>query len=115
MARKKKKQMDDWDDWQDTPTADDIQPEQEVAKVSLEDFVVMEKVQAFCRAYAPCGELDEGCERFDDARLREMLKAYVCGLGDPMKIYIEQLKLGGFHLEVSIATGEPCLFARRKA
>ena len=43
-----------------------------------------------------------------------MFKATVCGLGDPLKIYIEELKLGGFHMAMSMATGEPCIFARRK-
>jgi len=112
--RKKRGQFDDWDDWQEAPTADDVQPEQEVAKVSLEDFVVLEKVQAFCRAYEPCNELDEGYEQFNDAQLRQLFKATVCGLGDPLKIYIEELKLGGFHMAMSLATGEPCIFARRK-
>ena len=35
MPRKRKRgQFDDYDDWQEAPTADDVQPEQEVAKVS---------------------------------------------------------------------------------
>lgn len=115
MPRKRKKQFDDYDDWQDAPTADDVQPEQEVAKVSLEDFVIKEKVSAFCRSYVPCKELDPGYEVFDDVRLREVFKAYVCGLGDPLKLYVEDLKLyGNFQMEMSMATGEPCIFARRR-
>ena len=115
MPRRKKKNFDDWD-YQDMPDeqdmADLLQPE--VEKVSLEDFCVMEKVSAFCRAYMPCREGDDGYEQFDDARLREVFKAIPCGLGDPLKVYMEQLKLlGGFTMEMSML-GEPCIFARRK-
>lgn len=115
MAKKKKHKrfIDDYD-WQEEPDVADLDPQPEVEKVSLEDFVVLEKVQAFCRAYAPCNELDEGYEQFNDAQLRQLFKATVCGLGDPLKIYIEELKLGGFHMAMSMATGEPCIFARRK-
>lgn len=115
MTRKKKRgQFDDYDDWQDAPTDGDVQPEQEVAKVSLEDFVVKEKVSAFVRAYTPCTEDTPGAEAFDDARLREILKAYVCGLGDPLSLYIEGLKLAGFRMDISVVTGEPTIFAVRK-
>ena len=55
-------------------------------------------------------------DQFDDARLREVFKAYVCGLGDPLNLYIEDLKMADppFRMEISMATGEPCIFARRK-
>ena len=38
----------------------------------------------------------------------------VCGLGDPLKLYIEDLVMAGFRMDISVATGEPCVFARRK-
>lgn len=113
MARKKKQQYDYDDDYNDLSPADMGEPE--VAKVSLEDFVVKEKVSAFQRAYKPCTEDTPGAEAFDDARLREVLKAYVCGLGDPLKLYVEDLKLAGFRMDISIATGEPAIFAVRQA
>ena len=64
--------------------------------------------------YAPCREGDDGYEQFDDARLREVFKAYVCSLGDPLALYVEDLQMAGFQMACSMATGEPCIFARRK-
>lgn len=115
MTKKRKNKNQDWDDWEDAP--DDTMVAEgngDQFQVHLEDYVIKEKVQAFCRAYEPCQELDEGYEQFNDAHLRQLFKATVCGLGDPLKIYIEELKLGGFHMAMSMATGEPCIFARRK-
>ena len=113
MPRRKKKQYDDWDD---EPQVDDLQPDNEVEKISLRDFVIPEKVAAFVRDFEPCDEFDPGAERFDDGRLREYFKAYVCGLGDPLALYLEDLKLAPepFRMVTSVATNEPCIFARRK-
>jgi len=111
--KKKKKYFDD--DWEDEP--DDTMVAEgngDQFQVHLEDYVIKEKVSAFVRCYAPCGEGDDGYEQFDDARLREVFKAYVCGLGDPLKLYIEDLQMAGFRMECSVVTGEPCIFARRK-
>lgn len=90
--------------------------EPEVAKISLRDFIVPAKVTAFVHSYAPCNEGDPGYEQFDDSRLREVFKAYVCGLGDPLKLYIEDLQMANppFVMTCSMATGEPCIFARKK-
>ena len=114
MTKKRKQKNQDWDDWEDEPDVQELQPDVEVAKVSLRDFIVPEKVSAFVNGYAPCNEGDDGYEQFDDARLREVFKAYVCGLGDPLKLYIEDLQMAGFRMQCSMATGEPCVFARRK-
>lgn len=115
MPRKRKRgQFDDYDDWQEAPTADDVQPEQEVEKVSLEDFCVMEKVDAFTAAYQPCDEDTDGAEFFDDSRLRELLKAYVCGLGDPLKLYIRELAVKGFRMTMNTITCEPGIYAVRR-
>lgn len=114
MAKRKKKQQD-WDDWDDAPTAQDLQDANgDAFQVHLSDYVIPEKVAAFVNGYAPCHEGDDGYEQFDDSRLREVFKAYVCGLGDPLKLYIEDLKMAGFRMECSMATGEPCIFARKK-
>ena len=115
MAKRRKNKNQDWDDWEDAP--DDTMVAEgngDQFQVHLEDYVIKEKVSAFVRHYVPCHEGDDGYEQFDDARLREMFKAYVCGLGDPLKLYIEDLQMAGFKMECSIATGEPCVFARRK-
>ena len=114
MAKKRKQKNQDWDDWEDEPDARDLQPEVEVEKVSLRDFMVPQKVSAFVRNYEPCCEGDDGYEQFDDGRLREVFKAYVCDLGDPLGLYVQDLQMAGFRMEISMATGEPCIFARRK-
>ena len=111
----KRKRNQNWDDWDDDSSVKEMQPEVEVAYVSLRDFTVPAKVSAFVRDYEPCNEGDPGYEQFDDGRLREVFKAYVCGLGDPLKLYIEDLKMAGFRMDCSLATGEPCIFARRNS
>ena len=88
--------------------------EQEEDKVSLRDFIVEQKISAFVRDYEPCNEGEDGYEQFDDARLREVFKAYVCGAGDPLKLYINDLQMANFRMDISMATGEPCIFARRR-
>ena len=115
MARKRKKQQDfdSYDDWEDEQSIQE-QAEPEVAKISLRDFIITEKVRAFQRDYEPCDEFDPGAEMFDDGRLREYFKAYVCGLGDPLALYVEDLKLADFRMATSVATNEPAIFARRK-
>ena len=115
MGRKKKKQYDydSYDEYEDDQSAmEAAQPE--VAKVSLDDFVIKEKVSAFVRDYEPCDEFDPGAERFGDGELRTYFKAYVTGLGDPLQLYIEDLKLAGFRMTTSLATDKPAIFARRK-
>ena len=112
MSRKKKQTMD----WDDDPVGQELMPEVEVAKVSLRDFIVPAKVSAFVNGYVPCREGDDGYEQFDDARLREVFKAYVCSLGDPLALYVEDLQAANppFVMTCSMVTGEPCVFARRK-
>jgi len=110
MSRRKKQMMD----WDDDGGVQELMPEVEVEKVSLRDFIVPAKVSAFVHGYAPCNEGEDGYEQFDDARLREVFKAYVCTLGDPLKLYVEDLQMAGFKMEISMATGDPCIFARKR-
>ena len=111
--RKKQRDFDSYDDWEDEQPIQE-QAEPEVAKISLRDFIITEKVRAFQHDYEPCDEFDAGAEMFDDGRLREYFKAYVCGLGDPLALYVEDLKLADFRMATSVATNEPAIFARRK-
>lgn len=106
-----KKKLSDWDD--DQPDKE-LMPEVEVDKVSLRDFIIPAKVSAFVHCYRPCREGDPGYEQFDDARLREVFKAYVCTLGDPLALYIQDLQMADFQMTCSLATGEPCIFAVRR-
>lgn len=111
----KRKKHQDYDDWEDAP--DDItilDGNGDQFQVHLSDYIIEEKVSAFVRAYKPCDEFDPDCESFDEARLRDFFKATVCGLGDPLKLYIEDLKKADFRMQVSIITGEPCIFAIRR-
>lgn len=114
MGKKRKKQYD-YDDWEDAPSADEIpMGNGDAFQVHLTDYVIPEKVSAFVKGYKPCNEFDAGYEQFDESRLRDFFKATVCGLGDPLKLYIEDLKLAGFKMEISLATGEPSIFAQPK-
>ena len=114
MTKKRKQKNQDWDEWEDEPDARDLQPDVEVAHVGLRDFIVPAKVEAFINSYRPCNEFDMGYESFTDAELREFFKAYVCGLGDPLALYIDDLKTAGFRMTVSMVTGEPTIFVVRK-
>ena len=126
MVRRKKSKdgwnvFDNFEDFQDSlndrgDDTDSGAAVPEVEKISLRDFVIPEKVSAFVHTYEPCDEFDAGAERFDDARLREYFKAYVCGLGDPLALYLEDLKLAPepFRMATSLATGTPCLFCKLK-
>lgn len=112
MSKKRKKQYD-YDDWDDVPDDVDVaQGNGDAFQVHLSDYVIPEKVSAFVRAYKPCNEFDPGYESFDESRLRDFFKATVCGLGDPLRLYIEDLKMADFKMTVSVATGEPCIFAQ---
>ena len=115
MAKKKKKNRD-WDDWEDAPDETDVlQGNGDDFQVHLRDYVIEEKVSAFVRHYEPCDEFDPDREYFDESRLRDFFKATVCGLGDPLKLYIDDLKMAGFRMDVSELTGEPCIFAKPKS
>ena len=81
--------------------------------VTINDFIVPQKVDAFCQAYAPCDYEDETTETFTDARLREFFKAWLCPIGDPLTAYLEMLSVNGFSMKVSI-TGEPAIFVRAR-
>lgn len=115
MGRKKKKLLfDDYEEYEDSEPSAEQGAADDMPKVHLCDFVITEKVSAFVRAYDPCDEFDAGAERFDDGRLREYFKAYVCALGDPLGLYLEDLKMAGFRMETSLVTGDPCIFAKLK-
>lgn len=114
MAKKRKKQQE-WEDWDDAPTAQDLQDASgDAFQVHLSDYVIPEKVTAFVNTYTPApdnmDDTSEYVEVFDDAKLRSYFKAYPCGLGDPLKLYVEDLMLAGFRMRVSV-TGDPCIFA----
>lgn len=114
MAKKKKRPTLDDYDLDEMPDIDDMDGGAEVAKISLRDFIIPEKADAFSHAYRPASEDTPGAEAFDEARLRLLFKAQVCGLGDPLGLYIGRLKSEGFRMDISAVTGEPCIFAVRR-
>ena len=75
---------------------------------SLEDFFIYDKVTAFARKYRPAEEQTFSTEVFNEERLREFFKAYVFPLGDPLKLYLQELAIKGYYMSVSV-TGEPAI------
>ena len=86
---------------------------EEKKAVTVEDFVIYDKVFAFIRKYKPAKEQTFSSEVFNEERLREFFKAYVFPIGDPLKIYLEQLRLQGFEMGVSV-TGEPAIIVEER-
>lgn len=81
--------------------------------VTLEDFIVPAKVDAFINHYAPAANENTCEEVFTDAKLRQFFKAWPCTLGDPLSVYMERLRIAGFTMGVSIG-GEPALFVNQQ-
>ena len=81
---------------------------EEKKAVSLEDFFIYDKVMAFARKYRPVKEQTFSTEVFNEERLREFFKAYVFPLGDPLKLYLQELYIKGFEMSVSVS-GEPAI------
>lgn len=75
---------------------------------TLEDFFIYDKVMAFARKYRPVKEQTFSTEVFNEERLREFFKAYVFPLGDPLKLYLQELFIKGFEMSVSVS-GEPAI------
>ena len=59
-----------------------------------------------CEVIAVSGDVGQGTEL--DGLEEKALKT------GASKLYIEDLKMAGFRMDCSLATGEPCIFARRK-
>ena len=89
----------------------DIVDNDEQAEVTLQDFVIPAKVEAFCRQYKALDHWVDGCEVFNDARLREYFKAIVCPLGDQLSLYLQELSYQGFRMQ-NDESGEPVIYCR---
>lgn len=89
--------------------------EETQSEVTLSDFIVPQKIVAFCDAFEPADiyRLDGELEIFTDYRLRSYFKAVPCQLGDPLSIYIERLENQGFKMRDTIL-GEPAILCKRK-
>ena len=85
----------------------------EKAEVTLQDFVIPSKIQAFCNQYNPQDHWTEDCDVFTDYQLRTYFKAVVCPLGDPLSLYLQELEMRGFKMR-NDECGEPVIYCRAK-
>lgn len=88
----------------------DIIENTEQTEVTLQDFVIPAKIEAFCEKYKPLSHWREDCDMFTDYQLRTYFKAVVCPLGDPLSIYLQELALRGFKMKDD-ECGEPVIYA----
>ena len=56
----------------------DIYEEAEKEGTKLEDYVIPQKIDAFCEAYQPVEQERMATQIFDETRLRTFFKAYPC-------------------------------------
>lgn len=82
-------------------------------EVTLQDFVIPAKIQAFCDQYKPQGYWTEDCDVFTDYQLRSYFKAVVCPLGDPLSLYIQELEARGFKMH-NDECGEPVIYCKAR-
>lgn len=85
----------------------------EKVEVTLQDFVIPSKIQAFCNQYQPQDHWTEDCDVFTDYQLRTYFKAVVCPLGDPLSLYLQELEMRGFKMR-NDECGEPVIYCRAK-
>lgn len=90
---------------------DEIGTEQ--AEVTLQDFVIPAKINAFCSQYEPLEHWTEDCDVFTDYQLRTYFKAVVCPFGDPLSLYIAELGYRGYRMK-NDECGEPAIYVRAK-
>lgn len=91
----------------------DIIENTEQSEVTLQDFVIPEKIQAFCNQYQPQDHWTEDCDVFTDYQLRSYFKAVVCPLGDPLSLYLQELALKGFKMKQD-ECGEPVVYVKMR-
>ena len=88
--------------------------ETESAKVSIEDFVSVHKLTAFCNSHLPVdAENIPGAEVYNEARLRNYFQAYPRTIGDPLNWYLDGLARNRFPMRTS-SQGEPAIFVRHR-
>lgn len=92
---------------------DDFIDNDDQAVVTLDDFVIESKIEAFCRTYKPLNAWTEDCDVFNDSKLRTYFKAVVCPYGDPLVLYLQELALRGFSMK-NDESGEPVIYCRMR-
>ena len=91
----------------------DLVDNEEQAEVTLHDFVIPAKIEAFCNQYEPQDHWTEGCDTYTDDQLRSYFKAVVCPLGDPLSLYLLELGYRGFKMR-NDESGEPVIYCKAK-
>lgn len=92
---------------------DNVGIEARPAVTLLEDFVLPSKIEAFCEQYEPIDHWIDGCDVFTDYQLRAYFKAVVCPLGDPLSLYIQELKWRGYYMHNDVC-GEPVIYVKQR-
>lgn len=82
-------------------------------RITIEDFVSIHKLVAFCDTFIPADAEGPDVEVFNDARLRKYFQAYPRNIGDPLITYLDMLGKNGYKMRTSMQ-GEPALFVHRK-
>lgn len=85
----------------------------EQLEVTLQDFVIPSKIDAFCDKYKPLDHWREDCDVFNDSQLRTYFKAVVTPIGDPLTLYLNELSARGFKMKDD-ECGEPVIYAAVK-
>ena len=91
------------------PARASLPTEEAGAGASLSDFVIPNKVEAFCRCYKPVTSPTEMVEVFTDTKLRQFFNAWTCPIGDPLIEYLCMLRAQGFVMTADPATSEPAI------
>lgn len=65
-------------------------------ELTVQDFMLPGKVEAFCRTYEYCHDLRCADDLMDDTRLRSYFQAGLCPCGDVLAAYLAELAKQGF-------------------
>ncbi|MDD3040911.1 hypothetical protein [Bacteroides sp.] len=88
-----------------------MEEQNESKSVSISDFIITQKVDAFHNTYVNTEDESTADNVFTDSKLRKYFHAYPLSMGDPLAEYINLLGNHGFKMQTSI-TGEPAIFVR---
>lgn len=81
--------------------------------VSVWDFFLEQKLNAFCATFRPVQSEDVADEVMNDARLRSFFQAWPRPCGDTLLPYLEKLENRGYTMTVTRYSDEPVLLVRR--
>lgn len=88
-----------------------MEEQSESKSVSISDFIITQKVNAFQKTYVNTEDESIADDVFTDSKLRKYFHAYPLSIGDPLAEYINLLENHGFRMQTSI-TGEPAIFVK---